>query len=74
MFRVPTIHDSITTKKAITIDAHEVIIVYRHNGEASERTVERYLEYGPKMFIPTSKEWYVFLPYMHMHKNSCFFM
>lgn len=57
MFRIPTIHDTITTKKAITLDAHEVVVVYRHNGEASERTVERYIEYGPKMFIPGSNEW-----------------
>lgn len=57
MFRVPTIHDTITVRKAITLDAHEVVIVYRHNGEASERTVDRYLEYGPKMFVPASNEW-----------------
>ena len=57
MFRVPTIHDRIIVKKNITIDAHEVVVVYRHNGLACEKTVERHLEYGPKMFVPASNEW-----------------
>ena len=57
MFRVPTIHDRIIIKKNITIDAHEVVVVYRHNGLACEKTVERHLEYGPKMFVPASNEW-----------------
>ncbi|KAF6039732.1 hypothetical protein EB796_001954 [Bugula neritina] len=56
-FRVPTIIDSIIVKKAITLDAHEAIIIYRHNGDACERTVDRYIEYGPKMFVPASNEW-----------------
>ena len=57
MFRIPTVHDTIAARKAITLDAHEVIIVYRHTGDAFERTVDTYLEYGPKMFIPASNEW-----------------
>lgn len=58
MFRVPILHDTITNHKAVTLDAHEVVVVYRHNGDrASEKTVDRYLEYGPKMFIPQSNEW-----------------
>ncbi|XP_067948404.1 uncharacterized protein [Watersipora subatra] len=57
MFRVPTLHDTIRVRKAITLDAHEAIVVYRHNGDASERTVERHLIYGPKMVVPKSNEW-----------------
>lgn len=56
---MPTIIDSIIVKKAITLDAHEAIIIYRHNGDACERTVDRYIEYGPKMFVPASNEWLV---------------
>ena len=49
----PVQHESITVEKALSINAHEALIVYRRDGEEVTRRVVR----GPAMFVPTENEW-----------------
>jgi len=49
----PVEHDRITVEDALTVNAHEAIVVYaRDNGQVHRRVV-----HGPAMFVPTDKEW-----------------
>jgi len=57
MFLNPVQHDMIYEKQAIKLDAQEMLVVYRHKGDASEKTVDRYFTYGPKQFVPEANEW-----------------
>ena len=56
----PVEHEAIHVEKALTIDAHEAIVVYsRDNGDVHRRIVR-----GPALFVPTEKEW---LHQFHWH-------
>jgi len=49
----PVIHSSIETNKALPLDSHEAIVVYRRTNQGVERRVER----GPALFVPQEDEW-----------------
>ena len=49
-------HESILVKDAISLDANEVLVVYKHKAG----NVSRYLKHGPCVFVPDSNEWWVF--------------
>lgn len=49
----PVLHQSITVEKALSINAHEAIVVYRRDGEEVMRRIVR----GPALFVPTANEW-----------------
>jgi hypothetical protein len=53
VWKDPVEHESVTIKKALTLDSNEAIVVYhRNNGD-----VERRVEFGPALFIPQEDEW-----------------
>jgi hypothetical protein len=49
----PILHESIKVEQALSINAHEAVVVYRRAGEGVSRRVVR----GPALFIPTEDEW-----------------
>ena len=55
MYRNPLIHSTIKVLNGISLDANEVLVVYRHDEETKK--VERYLQHGPTLFIPDANEW-----------------
>lgn len=50
----PLHHSNISTRKATTITANEVLVVYRRNKSGE---VERHVVRGPGVHVPTSDEW-----------------
>lgn len=55
MFRNPLKHQSIENKQGISLDANELVVVYRQDEKSKE--VSRSTQYGPTLFIPKSNEW-----------------
>jgi hypothetical protein len=49
----PVQHEAIEVAPAITVDAHEAVVVYRRQQDSVERHVLR----GPRMFVPQENEW-----------------
>lgn len=49
----PVVHDSIKAEKALSINAHEAVVVYRRSGKDVTRRIVR----GPALFVPTEDEW-----------------
>jgi hypothetical protein len=49
----PVVHTSIETKQAMSVSAHEAVVVYR-NGQAG---VDRNVVDGPAVFVPQPNEW-----------------
>jgi len=49
----PILHESVKVKQALSINAHEAVVVYRRAGEEVSRRVVR----GPALFVPTEDEW-----------------
>jgi hypothetical protein len=49
----PVQHEAIEVEPAITIDAHEAVVVYRRQQDRVERHVLR----GPRVFVPQENEW-----------------
>jgi len=49
----PVEHSSVEIKKALPLDSHEAIVVYRRMNHEVERRVER----GPALFVPHENEW-----------------
>lgn len=49
----PVEHQSIQVKKALSISAHEAIVVYCSSGDRVTRRIVR----GPALFVPTQDEW-----------------
>ena len=49
----PVEHLSVEIKKALPLDSHEAIVVYRRTNGEVERRVER----GPALFVPQEDEW-----------------
>ena len=55
MFLNPLVHHSIHVKSGVSLDANEVLVVYKQNPETLK--VERYLKHGPAVFVPKANEW-----------------
>jgi len=49
----PVEHEEIEIKSALPLDSHEAVVVYRRTNGDVERRVER----GPALFVPTEDEW-----------------
>lgn len=64
MYKNPLVHSTIKVMTGISLDANEVLVVYRQNDDTKK--VDRYLQHGPTLFIPDANEWYM-IPYVwHM--------
>ncbi|HYC89971.1 MAG TPA: hypothetical protein VEO54_12220 [Thermoanaerobaculia bacterium] len=49
----PVVHESIETRQAMSVSAHEAVVVYRNDaGSVDRRVVE-----GPAVFVPQPNEW-----------------
>lgn len=49
----PLVHQTITVKKALTLDANEAIVIYReHEGDVAHRILS-----GPAVHVPAPNEW-----------------
>ena len=57
MFMNPLEHSSIEVQKCMSLDANEVLVVYKQNDKS--KSVTRYLKHGPTVFMPAANEWYV---------------
>lgn len=57
MFINPLYHEDIMKKVATSLDANQVLVVYRRETDDS---VNRYLQHGPQIFIPQPNEWYYY--------------
>ncbi|XP_064638809.1 uncharacterized protein LOC135494610 [Lineus longissimus] len=55
MFRNPLKHQSIENKQGISLDANELVVVYKQDEKSKE--VSRSTVYGPTLFTPKSNEW-----------------
>jgi len=55
MFKNPLEHLQIERKQAISLDANEVLVVYRMDEKTNE--VTRYLKQGPTLYVPDANEW-----------------
>ena len=55
MFLNPIAHLSIKKKEMISLDANEALVVYKQDPQTQK--VERYIKYGPTLFMPMANEW-----------------
>lgn len=55
MFLNPIAHLSIKKKDMISLDANEALVVYKQDSQTQK--VERYIKYGPTLFMPMANEW-----------------
>jgi hypothetical protein len=55
MFNHPVEIASIKVEKGVSLDANEVLVVYRLDPKS--QTVSKYIRHGPTIFIPTANEW-----------------
>ena len=55
LYKNPLVHSSMEVLNGISLDANEVLVVYRRDEETKK--VDRYLQHGPTLFIPDSNEW-----------------
>ena len=57
VYKNPLVHSIIKVMTGISLDANEVLVVYRQDDET--KNVDRYLQHGPTLFIPDANEWYL---------------
>lgn len=55
LFLNPIAHLSIKKKEMISLDANEALVVYKQDPQT--QGVERYIKYGPTLFMPMANEW-----------------
>ena len=55
MFQNPLEHANVQKLPAVSLDANEILVVYRMNSKTNE--VTRYLKHGPTLYIPDANEW-----------------
>ena len=58
VYKNPLTHNLIQVMTGISLDANEVLVVYRQDDESKK--VDRYLQHGPTLFIPDANEWYLY--------------
>lgn len=54
IFFNPMIHEDITVKDALKLDANHLIVVYKR---LKDTTVQRRIIQGPTVFVPDAEEW-----------------
>ena len=55
IFKNPLEHASVTVYPCTSLDANEVLVVYKQN--LGNGSVARYLKHGPTVFMPAANEW-----------------
>ena len=64
LFHNPIAHLSVKKKDMISLDANEALVVYKQDPKT--QGVERYIKYGPTLFMPMANEWLVLSNYVSM--------
>ena len=57
MFKNPVQHNNIAEVSMTSLDANEALVVYRQDPKT--KNVDRYVQFGPTLFMPQATEWYV---------------
>ena len=57
MFKNPVQHNNIAEVSMTSLDANEALVVYRQDPQT--KNVDRYVQFGPTLFMPQATEWYV---------------
>ena len=73
MYVNPIDTESAEVKPAHSLDANEVLVVYRQ--DRGDHIVQRRIQYGPTIFIPSADEWYNVHVHVHVYiyVNVCEF-